>query len=129
MFTEPTTDGQDCFRRNECITSKVQCMKRGIITITDNVVYIPDVPIWMSQAEMADLFGVFGYYIRKAVKNIYKDSALSELETMRCIKIDRRTSMDVYSLEMVIALSYRINSIKADIFRKYLAGRLQSKNK
>ncbi|GAA6368059.1 hypothetical protein [Odoribacter splanchnicus] len=104
-------------------------MKRGIITITDNVVYIPDVPIWMSQAEMADLFGVFGYYIRKAVKNIYKDSALSELETMRCIKIDRRTSMDVYSLEMVIALSYRINSIKADIFRKYLAGRLQSKNK
>ena len=95
-------------------------MKRGIITITDNVVYIPDVPIWMSQAEMADLFGVFGYY---------KDSALSELETMRCIKIDRRTSMDVYSLEMVIALSYRINSIKADIFRKYLAGRLQSKNK
>lgn len=103
-------------------------MKRGIITITDNVVYIPDVPIWMSQAEMADLFGVFGYYIRKAVKNIYKDSALSELETMRCIKIDRRTSMDVYSLEMVIALSYRINSIKADIFRKYLAGRLQSKN-
>ena len=103
-------------------------MKRGIITITDNVVYIPDVPIWMSQAEMADLFGVFGYYIRKAVKNIYKDSALSELETMRCIKIDRRTSMDVYSLEMVIALSYRINSIKADIFRKYLAGRLQSTN-
>ena len=103
-------------------------MKRGIITITDNVVYIPDVPIWMSQAEMADLFGVFGYYIREAVKNIYKDSALSELETMRCIKIDRRTSMDVYSLEMVIALSYRINSIKADIFRKYLAGRLQSKN-
>lgn len=102
-------------------------MKRGIITITDNVVYIPDVPIWMSQAEMADLFGVFGYYIRKAVKNIYKDSALSELETMRCIKIDRRTSMDVYSLEMVIVLSYRINSIKADIFRKYLAGRLQSK--
>ena len=50
---------------------------------------------------------------------------LSELETMRCIKIDMRTSMDVYSLEMVIDLSYRVNSIKADIFRKYLASRLQ----
>lgn len=104
-------------------------MKRGIITITDYLVNIPDVPIWMSQAEMADMFGVFGYYIRKAVKNIYKDSVLSELETMLCIKIDIRTSMDVYSLEMVIALSYRINSIKADIFRKYLSSRLQSKNK
>ena len=64
-------------------------MIRGIITITDNVVKIPNVPIWMSQADMDAKFGVFGYYIRKAVKNIYKDSVLSELETMRCIKMRR----------------------------------------
>lgn len=103
-------------------------MKRGIITITGNVVNVPDVPVWMSQAEMADMFGVFGNYIRKAVKLVYGDNILSESDTMRCIKQDRRTSMDVYSLEMVIAVSYRIGSVKAGIFRKYLTDRLQSKS-
>lgn len=102
-------------------------MKRGIITITDNVVNIPDVPIWMSQAEMADMFGVFGYYIQKAIKAIYKDNVLSELETKRCIVIDRLTSMDVYSLEIIIAVSFKTVSFNAGIFRKYLISQLQLK--
>lgn len=103
-------------------------MKRGVIIIADNVVNIPDIPIWMSQAEMADMFGVFGYYIQKAIKSIYKDNVLLELETKRCIIMDRMTSMDVYSLEIIIAVSFKIASGNASIFRKYLINQLQLKN-
>ena len=103
-------------------------MKRGVIIIADNVVNIPDVPIWMSQAEMADMFGVFGYYIQKAIKSIYKDNVLLEPETKRCIIMDRMTSMDVYSLEIIIAVSFKIMSDNAGIFRKYLINQLQLKN-
>lgn len=35
-------------------------MERGIITISKNgVVSVPSAPIWMTQFEIADLFGVF----------------------------------------------------------------------
>ena len=104
-------------------------MKRGVITITDNVVNIPDVTIWMSQAEMADMFGVFGYYVQKAIKSIYKDNVLSEQETKRCIIMNRLTSMDVYSLEIIIAVSFKIMSNNAGIFRKYLSYQLKNSNK
>ena len=46
-------------------------MSRGIITISEMGVFtIPTAPVWMTQFEIADLFGVFSYDIRKAIHAI-----------------------------------------------------------
>ena len=46
-------------------------MKRGIITISENgVVGVSIAPVWMTQFEIADLFGVFSCDIRKAIHAI-----------------------------------------------------------
>ena len=84
-------------------------MERGIITITENgAVTMPTAPVWMTQQEMSDAFNVFGCYIRKAIH----------------VRKDGRICYDVYSLEMVIAVSFRLRSRESMVFRRFIMGRL-----
>ncbi len=103
-------------------------MKRGIITINKvGAVTVPTVPVWMTKFEMADLFGVFAYDIRKTIRQIYKSGELQEHETMKYIRQDDRANYDVYSLEMVVALAFRLHSKEAIAFRHFLISRLCAK--
>ena len=100
-------------------------MDRGIITISKNgAVTIPTASVWMTQQEMCDAFNVFGCYVRKAVHAIYKNKELLESDTMRYIRQDNGISYDVYSLEMVIAVSFRLRSRESMVFRRFIMGRL-----
>ena len=100
-------------------------MERGIITITENgAVILPTAPVWMTQQEMCDAFNVFGCYIRKAIAAIYKNNELAEEETVRHVRRDGRICYDVYSLEMVIAVAFRLRSHEAMAFRKFIIERL-----
>lgn len=103
-------------------------MKRGIITINNGVVGISTAPIWMMQEEIADLYNVYGRDVRKAINAIYKEGVLSEAETMRYIRLAEQRSIDTYSIEMIIAVAYRINSRQSEIFRRYMINRLCKKN-
>ena len=93
-------------------------MKRGIITINNGVVGISTAPVWMVQEEIADLFNVYGRDVRKAINVIYKDGVLSETETMRYIKLNELRSIDAYSIEVIIAIAFKINSRQSEIFRR-----------
>ena len=100
-------------------------MKRGIITISKvGTVTVSTAPVRMTKFEMADLFGVFSYDIRKAIRQIYKNGELQEHETMKYIRQDDRTNYDVYSLEMVIALAFRLRSKEANGFRRFIMNKL-----
>lgn len=104
-------------------------MKRGIITISENgVVDIPGTAIWMTQFEIADLFGVFAYDIRRTVKTIYKEGVLSEYGTMQNIKTNENTSMDVYNIKMITAIAFRIFSKEATVFRQYVTSLIHKKD-
>ena len=103
-------------------------MKRGIITINNGVVGIPTASVWMMQEEIADMFNVYGRDIRRAINAVYKDGVLSESETLRYIWLDKRRSIDAYSIEMIIAIAFRINSRESEIFRRYMMNRLYPKN-
>lgn len=102
-------------------------MKRGIITISNGVVGIHTAPVWMMQEEIADMFNVYSRDIRKAINAVYKDCALSA-ETMRYIRLDERRSIDAYSIEMIIAIAFRITSKETIAFRRYIINRLYPKN-
>ncbi|WP_237567052.1 hypothetical protein [Odoribacter sp. Z80] len=99
-------------------------MERGIITISETgTVVVPDVPVWMTLPEIADMFGVFEYDVRKVIKSIYRNRELYGFETMKYVKQADGISYDVYSLEMVMAVSFRIQSKKSRMCRQFLMKR------
>ena len=94
-------------------------MERGIIMISEGgVVSMPTAPVWMTQFEIADLFGVFSCDVRKAIHNIYKNGELDEVVTMKYVRQPDGISYDVYNLEMVIAVAFRICSKESALFRR-----------
>lgn len=96
-------------------------MDRGIITISEtDTVTMPTVSVWMTQFEIADLFGVFSCDIRKAIHSIYKNKELNELDTIKYLRQADGISYDTYSLEMVIAIAFRICSKESILFRRFV---------
>ena len=105
-------------------------MSRGIITISETgAVTIPTAPVWMTQFEIADLFGVFSCDIRKAIRAIYKNKELSETYTMKYIKQTDGISYDVYNLEMIIAIAFRICSKESFQFRRFVINEICASKK
>ena len=100
-------------------------MIRGIITISETgTVTMPIVPIWMTKFEIADLFGVFSCDVRKAIHTIYKNKELNELDTMKYISQPDGISYDIYDIEMVIAVAFRICSKESILFRRFIISKM-----
>ena len=96
-------------------------MNRGIITISEmGTITIPTTTVWMTKVEIADLFGVFSYDIRKAIRAIYKNKELNEVDTMQYVRQPDGISYDVYNLEMIIAIAFNIWSKGTLLFRRFV---------
>lgn len=105
-------------------------MERGIITISESgMVSMPTALVWMTQFEIADLFGVFSCNVRKAIRIIYKNKELNEADTMKYVKQPDGISYDVYNLEMVIVTAFRICSKESLLFRRYVISRVSATTK
>lgn len=85
---------------------------------------MPTAPVWMTKQEIADLFGVFSCHVRKAIRSIYKNKEVSELDTMRYVKQADEISYDVYSLEMIVAIAFRVCSKESITFRQFVVGKV-----
>ena len=70
--------------------------------------------------EIADMLGVFGCYIRKATHAIFKEGTLNKYEVCRYVRENDRISYDVYNLEFVIAVAFRIDSRESRAFREFI---------
>ena len=105
-------------------------MDRGIITISETgVVTIPTAPVWMTKFEIADLFGVFSCNVRKAIHSIYKNKELNELDTMKYLKQPDGISYDVYNIEVIIAVAFRICSKESILFRRFVINEISTTKK
>ena len=80
-----------------------------------------DETIWMTQAQMSELFDVNVPAISKHLKNIFdsgelgEDSVVSILETTAVDGKNYKTKF--YNLDAIIAVGYRVNSKRATQFR------------
>lgn len=102
-------------------------MNRGIITISETgVVTIPTAPIWMTKFEIADLFGVFSCDIRRAIHTIYKNKELNEFDTMKYLKQPDGISYDIYNIEVIIAVAFRICSKESALFRRFIINEIST---
>jgi hypothetical protein len=100
-------------------------MKRGKITIGENGVKISPVnsTIRLSVWEIAGLFDVFPAKVNANIKAIFKSEALRESDVLYCERYANGGSVDLYSLEMITALAFRIRSKNSEIFRNWLMKR------
>ena len=102
-------------------------MDRGIITISEkDAVTMPTVSVWMTQFEIADLFGMFSCDVRKAIRSIYKNKELNELGTMKYLKQPDGISYDVYNIEVIIAVAFRICSKESVLFRRFIINEIST---
>ena len=83
-----------------------------------------DENIWLTQKMMATLYDVDVRTINYHVKKIFSDSELQEDSVIRKFRITaadgKRYSTNHYSLEMIIAVGFKVNSERAVQFRKWL---------
>lgn len=113
--------------KKEQTNKKRNIMNRGIITISETgVVTMPTIPVWMTQFEIADLFGIFSCNIRKAIHAIYKNKELNECDTMKYIKQSDDISYDTYNIEVVIAIAFRICSRESILFRRFVINEISA---
>ena len=105
-------------------------MNMGIITISEmGAVIMPTAPVWMTKFEIANLFGVFSCDIRKTIHSIYKHKELDEAETQKYVRQPDGISYDTYSIEMIIAIAFRIYSRTSVLFRQFIIGKMSTATK
>ena len=82
--------------------------------------------VWLTQSQMAELFGVDRTSIVRHIRNIYKSEELDQNST--CAKNAQvRTEghrsvlreIPYYNLDMIISVGYRVNSKNATSFRRW----------
>jgi prophage maintenance system killer protein len=88
--------------------------------------------VWLSQAQMADLFEKDIRTINEHVKNVYKEAELSQNQTIRKFRIvqsegQKRVERDVnfYNLDVIISVGYRVKSKRGTQFRIWATQRLR----
>jgi len=95
-------------------------------------VFLRNENIWLTQAKIAELFGVDRSVVTKHLQNIFKEGELNKNAT--CAKIaqvqiegQRQVTRDVefYNLDAILSVGYRVNSRQATLFRIWATQRLK----
>ena len=86
-------------------------------------VVVKDETILCTQKAMAELFGVGVPAISKHLKNIFEEGELQEDAVISILEItaadNKNYSVSFYSLDAIIAVGYRVNSMRATRFRQW----------
>ena len=95
-------------------------------------IFLHNENIWLTQAKIAELFGVERSVATKHLQNIFKEGELDKKST--CAKNaqvqtegSRQVTRDVdfYNLDAIISVGYRVNSTQATRFRIWATERLK----
>ncbi len=100
-------------------------MENRMITIENGRVSVPQQSgdIRMAVVEIAALFGVYTQSVNAHIKAVLK-SGVVKADISCPVTVSGNTILpDVYGLEMITALSFRIQSRNTEIFRKWLLGK------
>lgn len=89
-------------------------------------VRLEDETVWLTQQQMAELFGVKENNVTYHIQSIYKTHELEPEATTQKIRVVRQEGnrmvarqIDFYNLDMIISVGYRVNSIRGTQFRQW----------
>ncbi len=95
-------------------------------------IFLRDENIWLTQAKIAELFGVERSVVTKHLQNIFREGELDKNST--CAKIAQVQTegkrevvrdIEIYNLDAIISVGYRVNSTQATQFRIWATERLK----
>lgn len=88
--------------------------------------------VWLTQAQMAELFQKVKSTISEHIKNIYEEGELEKLATVRNFRTvqiegNRQIERDLeyYNLDVIISVGYRVKSLQGTKFRQWATQRLR----
>ncbi|HGO5824621.1 TPA: virulence RhuM family protein [Mannheimia haemolytica] len=91
-----------------------------------------DETFWLTQKNMAELFGVQSHTINFHLKQIFDTGELEQISTTRKFRIVQQEgkrqvsrNIDFYNLDAIIAVGYRVNSREATQFRIWATNTLR----
>lgn len=95
------------------------------ITIENGQVTIRPITngVWLTQSQIADLFGVFVAAVNANIRAILKSGVLREDRVCRRTRSRNGNIVERYSLEMVAALAFRLKSENTEVFRRWIVER------
>lgn len=87
-------------------------------------VRLEDETVWLTQQQIADLFGTKRPAITKHLTNIYKSGELEENNTCSILEHmgndgKQRYTTKYYNLDVILSVGYRVNSRNATLFRQW----------
>jgi hypothetical protein len=90
-------------------------------------VRIDEDTVWLTQAQIAELFGTKRQAITKHLKNIYESGELDEKVVSSILELTtihgaiagktQKRTVKIYSLDAILSVGYRVNSKNATMFR------------
>lgn len=96
---------------------------------TEIKVKLEEDTIWLDAHAIAVLFGVNRPAIVKHVGNIYKSEELERISTCSILEQvaadGKKRKMNLYNLDMILSVGYRVNSSQATKFRQWATQRLK----
>ena len=82
--------------------------------------------VWLTQAQIAALFGIEVPAISKYIRNIYQSEELERKATVSKMEIVRqegnrkvKRTIEIYNIDMILSIGYRVNSVNATRFRQW----------
>ena len=110
--------------------NEIESLKTGEIILyqpDDNVkleVRVEEDTVWLTQQQIADLFGTKRPAITKHLSNIYKSGELDEGSTCSILEHmgndgKQQYQVKYYNLDAILSVGYRVNSINATAFRRW----------
>lgn len=91
-----------------------------------------DETVWLTQAQLCELYQTSKSNVSEHIKNIFEEGELDEISTVRKFRTvqiegDRTVTREQlhYNLDMIISLGYRVKSITATHFRRWATERLK----
>jgi len=80
--------------------------------------------LWMTQAQIAELFGRDVSNISRHINNIIEEGELTEESSLQKAQISTGRPAALYSLDMIISVGYRVSSAQATLFRRWATEKL-----
>lgn len=83
--------------------------------------------VWLTQDQMATLFGKAKSTINEHIKNLYEENELEESDTMKKFGNSefQQKATNYYNLDVIISVGYRVKSNQGTKFRQWATARLR----
>jgi hypothetical protein len=89
-------------------------------------VFYADETVWLTAGKMVELFNVDRSVISRHIANVFQSGELSEINNVQKMQIvNSKKPVSYYSLDVIISVGYRVNSLQATAFRKWATGVLR----